>query len=170
MIIIFIIQSIDQIEAYWTRPFEHKHKEFRAIIDGSNFHNVELFALQREENMKAVTLMFPFLQAEFSVRSGSYEILKEGHYVMVWDSDKNERICLVKKTHPNKVEMTLFKLDYSYHSAIPGAFDINSLKEDRIVILGYPKVKKLFVVTNGYINPFGCLNFTKFKIPKFGSQ
>jgi len=155
--------------SYWTRNFEHKHKEMREIIEGSNFKNVEEWCLYRVEKMKTLQLQFPFMKGEFEVRSSSYSVLSVGDFIQV-PGDNIEKIARIVSLSPAHLNVELFQTPYPKHPKIEGAIDISKLKGKEgksHAVLYYKMIAKRYRITNGFINPFGVLNFVKFKIPKF---
>lgn len=47
---------------YWTRPFEHKHAEFKGYMANSNHVKVERFSMEKEMTILVVKYLFPFVE------------------------------------------------------------------------------------------------------------
>lgn len=84
-----------------------------------------------------------------------------------------EVVGQVLELHETNVDIRTFKREYKNHSLVAAAIETVSLIQDRPNVLrtkpinlDYSKIKKRYVVTNGFINPFGCLTWTRFKIPE----
>ena len=172
-----ILHTIDDCHRFgapigwWVRHFEHKHKYFRKIIDGSNHKHVEMYALRRDNYINTLNLMFPFNSFEFYAANNSYSVLNVGDFVTA-DVSGVERICKITNCFANEVEIDIFRaivpgdqaLD---HKVVAGAINISKMVVETAGKVGWKFMKSRFQTVNGYLNPNGCLNYIKFKFPKY---
>jgi len=176
-----ILHSIEDIKSFgppvitWTRPFEHQHKVFRQMIDDSNHKNLEVWCMQRLEEIRTLDLIFPFLRKDRTVISGSYQILRAGQYVQIRLTNNNVFFARVTKTSENGVNLTIFKENWTPHPFIPQSPKLSSLQPlQTLDNVPYKAIYKKMWMTKyqneEYLNPFAALNFAKFAIPEQYSE
>ena len=168
-----ILHAIDDIPRfgppiiYWVRNFEHKHKQYRGIIDLSNFKNVEANAMEKEEMSRIINLMFPYLKQDIFVQSGAYQNLKKGDFVELRMGNGSIRIAQVIQPQLTAVTLKIFGAEVQTHERIQKAVKISTLTVAKTSLdLPYNAIVRKLLPIGDYLNPYVVLNYARFTIPK----